>query len=604
AAGPVREQGFADAFVVRETAPARGGAPTLALRGPLNLFRLNPAGYLVYPSSATDFLRLNGKPYRGILDISLNRGGRITIVNQLQMEEYLYGVVPAEMSPTTYPHPAALAAQAIAARTYALKNMGRFKSEGFDLTNDDRTQVYGGAAAEREPTNEAVRSTRGLVLHYQGQPIEAMYTSTCGGRTEDFSAVFDTAPVPYLRGVICAVEAAMPAGNDGGLAGSHLLTQLVVAGDGRIANREIELAALLGLTAAGPELVDGLEQPAEADEIRRWMAAAGALLRRGSPVQIPGGSTLPHAGFVRLALAATIGREAVERTISKVDADYYLANVRDGSTVPDDARTALAFVMQKGLWAGFPDHTVRPHDPVLRKDALVILVRLALFARPEILNEASLAEVSSDSARGRALNLRWGNRNRTVPLADNVRLFQKVQERSAPAENLVLIGNEKLSFHLDSEGRIDFIEAALNPTGAASDRFSPVASWQVTLTRAQTAQKLQPLAPGVGELLDLEPERIGASGRVVSFRVRGSRQSAVLNGYRVRGALGLRDTLVTIKRAAGPDGRVESFTFDGRGFGHGVGMCQVGAYGMAQAGRSYEEILKTYYQGVDLVRAY
>ena len=60
------------------------------------------------------------------------------------MEEYLPGVVPAEMSPTTYPEFAALAAQSIVARTYALKHLGQYRAQGFDLTNDTRTQVYGG----------------------------------------------------------------------------------------------------------------------------------------------------------------------------------------------------------------------------------------------------------------------------------------------------------------------------------------------------------------------------------------------------------------------------------------------------------------------------
>jgi stage II sporulation protein D len=68
--------------------------------------------------------------------------------------------------------------------------------------------------------------------------------------------------------------------------------------------------------------------------------------------------------------------------------------------------------------------------------------------------------------------------------------------------------------------------------------------------------------------------------------------------------LGLKDTLYTITRELNPDGTIASFTFHGRGYGHGVGLCQVGAFGMARAGRSYEEILKHYYQGVEIRKAY
>jgi stage II sporulation protein D len=84
----------------------------------------------------------------------------------------------------------------------------------------------------------------------------------------------------------------------------------------------------------------------------------------------------------------------------------------------------------------------------------------------------------------------------------------------------------------------------------------------------------------------------------------GSRRSVVLNGYKVRGTLGLKDTLFSITREVNPDGSIASFTFHGRGWGHGVGLCQVGAFGMARAGHSYEEIIKTYYKGVEIHKAY
>jgi stage II sporulation protein D len=86
--------------------------------------------------------------------------------------------------------------------------------------------------------------------------------------------------------------------------------------------------------------------------------------------------------------------------------------------------------------------------------------------------------------------------------------------------------------------------------------------------------------------------------------VSGSRGSVEINGYKVRNALGLKDTLYTLTREYNSDGSVASFTFHGRGFGHGVGLCQVGAFGMAKAGHSYEEILKTYYQGVEIRKAF
>ena len=81
----------------------------------------------------------------------------------------------------------------------------------------------------------------------------------------------------------------------------------------------------------------------------------------------------------------------------------------------------------------------------------------------------------------------------------------------------------------------------------------------------------------------------------------GTRQ--VLGG-RIRSALGLREQLFVIEKKYDDNGRVTGFTFLGRGWGHGVGMCQVGAYGLAKQGFSYDQILKAYYTGIDLTRLY
>ena len=118
------------------------------------------------------------------------------------------------------------------------------------------------------------------------------------------------------------------------------------------------------------------------------------------------------------------------------------------------------------------------------------------------------------------------------------------------------------------------------------------------------SEKLRPLTGNIGEVSDLAPARLGNSGRAVEIQVVGTQGSVSLNGYRVRTALGLKDTLFTLSRTSNPDGSIETFTFTGRGWGHGIGLCQVGAFGMARAGRSYEEILKTYYRGVELRKAY
>jgi len=608
AAGPLAAAGYRDAFVVREVGEAGKGEPTLALRGPENLLRVSRAGYLFLPATELNFLRLNGKPYRGVLDVSLNRDGRVKVVNQLGMEEYLLGVVPAELSPVSYPEEAAQAAQAIAARTYALKNMGRYRSDGFDLTDDTNTQVYGGVALEKEISNAAVRKTSGLAIYYKGNLIDAMYMSTCGGRTEDFANVFDTAPVPYLQSVFCTVEGASAEMPGADLEGSHDFNQVLLTDNGWPANRELELARVLGLIDLNPITPESMAGVPGTDEIKGWIEKSMNLAgKTKAPGEAHATDIALRAGFLRYAAESFFGQRDIARSVSESDTAYYLSNFSDGASTPEYARRALAYLVQRRLWQPYPDNSIRAAQPILRSDALSLLVRWILSARPDILKTGVSAEPAAEIASGNSrgmLAVKRGSRTEQVPLAHDVRLFKTMDARSMPVTKMRIIGGEKVAFHQKPNGEIDFLEVELSPTGASSDRLSPVATWQTSIPRTVVAEKLRALSGNVGVIQDLKPARLGISGRVVQLEIIGSRGSVVVNGYKARGALGLRDTLYTLSRVRDNDGSISSFTFDGRGWGHGIGLCQTGAVGMAKAGRSAEEILMTYYQGVELRKAY
>ncbi len=604
----VAASGYTDAFTVRETSSSGGGKTMLALRGSENMFRQNPKGFLISPVPGGGFLTLNGKPYRGIFDIVLNPSGRITVVNQLNMEEYLYGVVPAEISPTQYPEFDALAAQSIAARTYALKNMGRYRSEGYDLSADTRTQVYGGVAMEKDSTNQAVKRTAGLALYYQGKLIDAMYMSTCGGRTEDYANVFDAAPVPYLKSVFCAIEGS-PENSETVLNGSHEIEQLIKSDDGSTANRNLEFARILGVVESGSELSpEFLSGSPEGCEVDRWIRNSVKITQKIlAGDQCSAAETGTRAAFLQYAAELFFGAEEIRRRISSRDVEYYMSNLRDGGSVPEPARYAMAYLIQRGLWLPDLDNSARPHAPMQRSGALFLILRWLESARPEILRRGSFVGAIAAETGTRinsAISIKWGNRTLEFPLSEKLALFRLDGGRAMPVDSLKVIGNEKLSFHVHSEGFVDFLEVELNPTGASSDRYSPAAAWDVSISRSVVSEKLRTLSGGIGEIADLKPARIGNSGRAVQIEVKGSRGTVVLNGYKVRNALGLRDTLFTITREHGPDGGIANFIFHGHGWGHGVGLCQVGAFGMARAGHSYEEILKTYYQGVQIRKAY
>jgi stage II sporulation protein D len=144
------------------------------------------------------FLQVNGRSYRGLIEIRRTPGGRLTVVNEVDVEEYLYGVVRSEMDPRWPPE--ALQAQAIAARSIAAVGSGRFAGEGYDVRANTDSQVYGGVAAEHPRASAAVDATRGLVLLYDGRPVFAPFHADSGGATESSEFAWGSV-VPYLRGV-------------------------------------------------------------------------------------------------------------------------------------------------------------------------------------------------------------------------------------------------------------------------------------------------------------------------------------------------------------------------------------------------------------------
>ena len=133
--------------------------------------------------------------YRGFLTVRREPDNTLRVVNTVLLEPYLYGVIPAEIG-TKIPMEA-MKAQAVAARTYALKNRGKCLADGFDLDDTTRCEGYEGLDGETANSNAAVDATRGQVLTYNGQLIDAPYSTDSGGMT----ACDDSGDCPYLQAV-------------------------------------------------------------------------------------------------------------------------------------------------------------------------------------------------------------------------------------------------------------------------------------------------------------------------------------------------------------------------------------------------------------------
>ena len=153
--------------------------------------------YVVLKAPAGGFVSAKGKWYRGILIVQ-NKNKKLTVINDIDLEDYLKGVVPSEM-PSSW-ELEALKAQAIADRSYALANLGKRAALGYDLKDTPEDQAYGGASAETAKTNLAVESTGGQVLTYNMKVIPAYYSASAGGQTINASAAWGN-DLPFIRSV-------------------------------------------------------------------------------------------------------------------------------------------------------------------------------------------------------------------------------------------------------------------------------------------------------------------------------------------------------------------------------------------------------------------
>jgi len=150
--------------------------------------------------------KYRGKRYRGSISLVMSKE-KLVVVNTIDFEDYLKGVVPAEM-PSSW-HPEALKSQAIAARTYAIRFIDKPDTSAYDICADTGCQVYAGFDKEIEATNKAISDTFGQVAVFRGKPIDAVFHSSSGGYTENSEFVFSTA-VSYLKGVPSTGEEESP----------------------------------------------------------------------------------------------------------------------------------------------------------------------------------------------------------------------------------------------------------------------------------------------------------------------------------------------------------------------------------------------------------
>ena len=157
-----------------------------------------PVTELVLSPARGGTVRVNGATYRGNLKLIVTGQGRINAVNIVDIEDYLYGVVPKEMPPS-WPEEA-LKAQAVVSRTFARYQMDANAAREYDISATTASQVYGGITAETDRTRRAINATRRRILTFKGRPALTYFHANSGGMTEDARNVWRVA-IPYLQSV-------------------------------------------------------------------------------------------------------------------------------------------------------------------------------------------------------------------------------------------------------------------------------------------------------------------------------------------------------------------------------------------------------------------
>jgi stage II sporulation protein D len=538
----------------------------------------------LWPADPQELLQVDATTFRGVIEVRPAQAGALTVVDVVNLEQYLRGVVPNELSPLAFPQLEALKAQAVAARSYALAHLGDYAARGFDVCATSACQVYRGQSSENALSDKAVAETRGVVATWRGQPIHAYYTSTCGGHTEDGGAMLDD-DAPYLRGVACQPERSSRQTIRSAAAARRNLP-------GPTTVRDVALLEALSVVDAAewdPARLGGIPRD---EELRAWTERLKSALHRTGCASPAGGALARRATFALHLVASLCWTERAERLLAPADTDYLLQSEDVQRLDGDGERQAFALLVHQGLLSPQPDNTLRPDAALTRAEALALLAGAALEAGPPALHDGELVSLAQGELR-----VVHGEAADVHPIDPALRLLRDLDGVHAAASELALSIGDRLVYVL-REGRVAYLEVEQSRRGAAADRGSRYYNWEVRLTPAEVERAVARYG-SVGRVRDLVPRRLGASGRVVELAVVGSSGELLLRGLKVRLGLGLRENLFVIDRQTGPAG-IERYVFTGKGWGHGVGLCQVGAFGMAQAGSSYDAILRHYYSGIAL----
>jgi stage II sporulation protein D len=573
----MKSEGYPGAFYISES-PESQRLPDLVLRDELGEVLLRTTEP-IFLWTSKQILSADAAPYRGYLSVRVNRSARLTLVNVLNFEDYLKGVVPNEIGPASNSVFEALKAQAVAARTYAIKNMNQFDHEGYDICSTPRCQVYSGYKTEHFLTSQAVEETAGEVIQHNHEPINALYTSTCGGRTEHAEYMFEGWDYPYLKSVECYPE-----------------EEKVSTGSIPVRGREEEWHEAWVNLKTGIAVDQNGETRASKTEIEASMPVLLDSLGKTACSAAPLATT-SWADVSSFLVSNLCWEKKRDSLLDNKDYQYFVNRLQLPAASTPDVQSFL-FLFHEGI-VQLPEQkkTFDPYAPVKRKEFRQAVFNILKHYHQVNSSDGIVREISRNQ-----IQVVDDLGVHSYELRPSMYLYQRLGDRITARNQVNCAPGDKIEYVLNDQ-QIGLLVCEVDPAGVAVDRSSKVTFWKETITPSELGKKVARYLD-IGDILELQPVSYGASNRIFELKLTGTRGSGTLRGIRVRWALGLRDNWFTIERTFERNGKVKQFIFTGRGWGHGVGMCQVGAIGFAKQGKDYKFILQHYYTGVQIKKTY
>lgn len=566
----VRE-GFSDAFVLK----ARQGYPFQWVDSKYDKYPLKAERLGLVRTNPDLPITFEGTNYRGMLTFRVNDFGGIQVINQLPLETYLRGVVPSELGPRTFPHLEAQKAQAVAARTYALKNMGRFRAKGYDICDTPACQAYEGAKNEHPLSDQAVAETKGLVLYHGEKLIDALYTSTCGGTTEDVENVFPGRAEPYLRA------------RSGYLMESPSYDLPEKPVDRERYSRVSEDLALRSLIWGFPEIPDFSGDLTGRDLNLALKHLAWVLGTNGSSKEK---GPLTYHGFWSYLAQMDFFQAASENQVTDADLGVLLRHYE----VPEDVQRFAGLAIRYDLVHRDQLRTFGNTSTMPRAFGYEVLLNLCEVLGPEM----EWVRYRLEGLEGNQLKLSKGAKERVLNLNRYDYYLTDVADRLEFVEAPSLEEWDRI-YTLKPPFTSRLLKVKESGVVASVDRFSAYDSWMDKKSVSQLEKRARRYIRGIRGIRDVRILERSESGRVTSLAFDADSGTHKVKGLRIRWSLGVRDNLFDILPGY-RDGRLVHLVVFGRGWGHGVGMSQVGAFSLARQGWDFEKILTYYYTDVSV----